>query len=244
MNLSKIIQLAFNIPISADENKSTDNEFTTMYAIFDENTDRSHVNSSIKSYQDSCGKSSKYNKDIIFCTPEQFRNVFRSILMSPKILKSTENFIEKHNRKFRNYCEIIVTSTGEILYADPSHVYRLMMFYGIDKTDIYSLSDKFEEVKSKIPTDASPVHWLSEDLGAAICWYNSIIFPFDYTDVQLQVIYELIANKCICNSPNISISTEKTLINLKNSEQFDKYEFICNLKKYKQQELETLFNIK
>ena len=57
-----------------------------------------------------------------------------------------QEFIAQH--KHKNYCEIVISPTGDIEYATPSHLYKIIAISGKSK----------EELKRIIPMRAAPLH--------------------------------------------------------------------------------------
>jgi len=127
-------------------------------------------------------------------------------------MTNIDEFIKKHNDKYINYFEAVITSDCEIKYAIPSHIYFLMTLYGLNMNDIYNHRSKYEDLKSRIPSEASPVHWMSEDLGAIVCWYDSIIVPLSYSTNQLNIVVKLMKNGVMSNDLKIKVSDEKSRV--------------------------------
>lgn len=113
-----------------------------------------------------------------------------------------QEFIAQHIHK--SYCEIVISSTGDIEYAIPSHLYKLMAITGKSK----------EELKQIIPMRASPLEWLVEYTGYCVCWYSSCILPIGYSKRQIAVIRRLIQHHIMANNIVASITQEKSLCDL------------------------------
>lgn len=98
-------------------------------------------------------------------------------------------FIEQH--PYINYCEAVIFPNGDIEYATPSHIYKLVSITG--KTQ--------EEINNEMPMKAVPLEYLVEYTKCISVWYNSFIYN-DITDVQkvslqLLVDHDIIANGII-----------------------------------------------
>ena len=113
-----------------------------------------------------------------------------------------QDFIAQHKDKC--YCEIVISPIGNIEYAIPSHLYKLMAITKISK----------EELKQIIPMRASPLEWLVEYTGYCVCWYSSCILPIGYSKRQIAVIKRLIQHHIMANNIVASITQEKTICNL------------------------------
>lgn len=96
------------------------------------------------------------------------------------------------------YCEILVASDGDIILARPSHTEALITLAKLSRETLWNL----------IPTFASPIHWLVERYSAAAIWYESGIFPLNYTSAQVETINRLIKAKQISSNFESSIATE------------------------------------
>lgn len=111
-------------------------------------------------------------------------------------------FIAQHVDKC--YCEIVISSTGDIEYAIPSHTYKLI-----------SITKKSrEELKQIIPVRAAPLEWLVEYTGYCVCWYSSCILPIGYSKRQISVIRRLMRHNIMASNIIASISQEKSLCDL------------------------------
>lgn len=111
-------------------------------------------------------------------------------------------FIAQHTDKC--YCEIVISPTGDIEYAIPSHIYKLM-----------SITKKSrEELKQVIPMRAAPLEWLVEYTHYCVCWYSSCILPIGYSKRQISVIRRLMRHNIMASNIIASISQEKSICDL------------------------------
>lgn len=108
-------------------------------------------------------------------------------------------FIAQH--KHKNYCEIIISPDGDIEYAIPSHLYKLITLSKESK-------DKLDKM---MPNRAAPLNWLCEHTKYAVCWYNYFILPKDYTNIQVSIIKTLSDTGIMSNDINGIITMEKSL---------------------------------
>lgn len=111
-------------------------------------------------------------------------------------------FIAQHVDKC--YCEIVISSTGDIEYAIPNHTYKL----------INITKKSREELKQIIPVRAAPLEWLVEYTGYCVCWYSSCILPIGYSKRQISVIRRLMRHNIMASNIIASISQEKSLCDL------------------------------
>lgn len=155
-----------------------------------------------------------------------------------------EEFAIAHNKEYHNYCEIIILPDGDVQYANPSHQYKLCTLYGLDYlTDILDNSSRYLELLNRIPMEASPTHWMIEDLGVISCWFSYCIAPIRYTDAQIEALQTLRKHHCISSEFNVDVTIEKTLLQIRDSIQDeDKYERLFEDRSYARQELEELIN--
>lgn len=115
---------------------------------------------------------------------------------------TVNEFVAQHTHK--NYCEIVIAPNGDIEYAVPSHLYKLMALTGKSK----------QELCDMIPRRAAPLDWLVEYLGYGVAWYETFLLPWNYTDDQLLTIKILMLNGII--RPHIigAVTQEKTTCEL------------------------------
>lgn len=110
-----------------------------------------------------------------------------------------QEFIAQH--EYKNYCEIVISPTGDVEYAIPSHLYKLMAITGKSR----------EEVKKLMPMRASPIHWLIEYTGYGVCWYSSFLLPIGYSKRQIAVIRRLIRAGIMSINTTGFLTQEKTV---------------------------------
>ena len=108
-------------------------------------------------------------------------------------------FIAQH--KHKNYCEIVISPDGDIEYAIPSHLYKLITLSKESK----------DKLNKMMPNSAAPLNWLCEHTKYAVCWYNYFILPKDYTNIQVSIIKTLSNTGIMSNDINGIITMEKSL---------------------------------
>lgn len=89
--------------------------------------------------------------------------------------------IELHKQKFINYMEAVILPSGEIQYAIPSHLEKLLAITGEDREVIYE----------KMPIWASPIQWLCEYTGCISVW-SDFYAGTPTTDEQKKSLKKLI----------------------------------------------------
>lgn len=111
-------------------------------------------------------------------------------------------FVAQHNHKC--YCEIVIAPNGDVEYAEPSHLYKLMALTGKSR----------KELNEMIPRRAAPLDWLVEYLGYGVVWYETFLLPWEYTEDQLLTLKILMLHGII--RPHIigAITQEKTTCEL------------------------------
>lgn len=137
-----------------------------------------------------------------------------------------EQFITQHEHK--QYCEIVIAPNGDIEYAIPSHLYKLIRITEESKDDI----DK------KMSYRAAPLEWLIEYTGYGVAWYDNFIVPYGYTDEQIHSIQMLINNGIMSPIVTGKVTQEKTTCEL--LDEFDKTGDKSLLDKIIQREILTL----
>lgn len=100
-----------------------------------------------------------------------------------KPVYNVDEYIAQHNHI--NYCEAIVFKNGDVMDVRPSHQETLVRLaarhYGVTRDELYSM----------IPIEASPLHWIVEDLGLVALWYDFAVVPYDMSDEQVATIKKL-----------------------------------------------------
>ena len=109
------------------------------------------------------------------------------------------HFIAQH--KHKNYCEIVISPDGDIEYAIPSHLYKL-----IDLS-----KESKDELDKMMPNRAAPLNWLCEHTKYAVCWFDYFILPKEYSETQVSTIKELINASIMSDDINGIITMEKSL---------------------------------
>ena len=99
-------------------------------------------------------------------------------IYTDKILNTAEfiSHIENNQEHFRNYCEFLIFPgdyCAGLTFATPSHTERLIK-YVMDKEDLSR-----EEVVNSIPRECSPMYYLADKYGVALCWYDRVLLPSD-----------------------------------------------------------------
>ncbi len=157
-------------------------------------------------------------------------------------LMPVDSFIYEHLEvnKYINYCEAVVTKSGLIGYAIPSHQYALMRFYGNYSAEDIMNHEIAEKIWNKIPVSAGALQWMCEDLQVASIWYNGIVLPKDYTTEQLETIVTLMKKSIINKNCSMDVSIEKSLCKLlENPDQEDFKNKLDTLHEYKRNQLNT-----
>lgn len=94
-------------------------------------------------------------------------------------------YAKENKNKFTNYLEIIITNSGDVLLANPSHTER-MIEYVINKENI--TRDKLDEL---IPDHYAPLEFLLDKYKCVSVWYRYLIMPETVTGEQRYSIDEL-----------------------------------------------------
>ena len=124
-------------------------------------------------------------------------------------MDKVDEFIEQHNKKYINYCEILILEDGTPVYANPSHQYKLMEIYGVPREQyMFASGEQFEKLQKEMPLSASPLHWLVEKTKTVAVWYEFLVFPLNYTGEQLNTVIQLIEGGCISKRIKLDVSEE------------------------------------
>jgi hypothetical protein len=118
-------------------------------------------------------------------------------------------FVNYHNSKYIDYCEILISNDGSIQYAIPSHQLKLMELYGVPRDQLYDNKGKeYNELLNTIPLSANPTYWLGDYMNCTIVWYNMVLFPFNYTKDQIDVVNILKDNNILSDDISLDIIKE------------------------------------
>ena len=124
---------------------------------------------------------------------------------------NADDFIAYHNSKYICYCEVIIFPDGRVTYANPSHLIKLETIWGVPLEEVYEGGPTRDKLWDSIPSSASPLHWLSEELNCVVLWYNAIIFPLNYTEAQLDCVKRLMKAGCIDSDLIVQVTVERTI---------------------------------
>lgn len=91
--------------------------------------------------------------------------------------------IEKHKQTFINYLEVVILSNGEIQYAVPSHMEKMIVIIGEPR----------EKLIEKMPITASPLEWLIEKSNCISVW-SGFYKGNPKTEQQKTTLKQLIDN--------------------------------------------------
>lgn len=94
--------------------------------------------------------------------------------------QTADDFIKNHHHI--NYCEAIIHRNGEIEYAVPSHLEKLIKITGEDRETLYN----------KIPIIDSPLLWLIEYTGCIAVYTDFYYKPIKSTLRQRLSLIKLI----------------------------------------------------
>lgn len=111
-------------------------------------------------------------------------------------------YARENKDKFRNYCEIILTETGSVVTATPSHQDCLLLL-AAEKHNT-----TIEKYKKSIPMDCLPMYWIISKEGFMSIWYNNIIAPFKHNRFQERSIKLLKMNGLIASDCKYSFTKE------------------------------------
>ena len=111
---------------------------------------------------------------------------------------TVREFIAQHTDIY--YCEAVIAPNGDIEYAVPGHVYKL----------IEVAKESRDELDRIMPMRAAPLFWLVEHTGYASVWYNQFVLPYHYTNEQIQTLQELCNAGIIADGSTGVVSIEKT----------------------------------
>lgn len=128
-----------------------------------------------------------------------------------------EEFLKHDNNKY--YCEIVIKPDGTIEYAEPAHLYKMIRLSGYSK----------EDLNLKIPTNASPIHWMCEFTGTGCIWYNTFIMPNGITIEQINTMEGLAEAGKIHHDSSGTITSEMSLCNAMLNHELDKIESLATV---------------
>lgn len=91
--------------------------------------------------------------------------------------------LEQHKNTFINYLEVVVKENGEIEYAVPSHIEKLIALS----------KESREELMEMMPLTAAPIEWLAEHTHCINVWNNFYVGHL-YSEAQRQTLLNLVDN--------------------------------------------------
>ncbi len=127
------------------------------------------------------------------------------------MLYTPRDFVKVHKEKYINYCEVLILPDGTVTYAEPSHIYKLEMLWGVPFEELFDGGPHREQLMLTMPRLASPIHWLCEDLNVVSLWYDTCIFPRNYTIEQLNTVKLLMATGCVFIDLRVDMAFEKSI---------------------------------
>lgn len=101
---------------------------------------------------------------------------------------------KKEPLKWINYCEIILTPSGGVLIANPSHTEALIQ-YVMDKEH-----KSKDEVKNEIPKSCLPIEWIVDKYRLVAVWHCGYMYHHTGPNrFQKRSIEKLEEFKLICS---------------------------------------------
>lgn len=114
------------------------------------------------------------------------------------------NLVKQDPDKWKNYCEIIIMTSGKIELARPSHTEKIIDIY----CEIESITRK--EFAEEFPVNLSIIDFIVEKYSLISVWYNYIIRPTKINRFQQRTLQILIENGLINPDPEYKIAKEYT----------------------------------
>ena len=93
--------------------------------------------------------------------------------------------INTHKETFIDYFEVIITSEGQVLYAIPSHLEKLLEIY----MDMRGYTDRNIVCNEILDSREIPIDFLTKNTGCISVWFYGYIG--DANDVQTSKLREL-----------------------------------------------------
>ena len=126
-----------------------------------------------------------------------------------------KDYIKNHDKT--NYCEALLFPDGAIVDARPSHTEALIRetckMYHITKDEIFQM----------MPEYAGVIHYLVEYTNIITIWYNFCIAD-NITDAQMESLKLLQDHNIITHEFGISITKEKSFVELREKNKYDEIE--------------------
>lgn len=125
---------------------------------------------------------------------------------------TVNEFVELINKdpdRWNHYCEIIITATGYIELARPSHQRKLIEIY-CDKE-----GESYDEFNKHVPRMLNINDTICEKYNLISVWYDYIIYGGHITKFQMRVL---------------AILTKKGIINIQRSKKATEYSWYRNNK--------------
>jgi len=98
-------------------------------------------------------------------------------------------FVIENHESFNHYCEFLIFPKDDegrikISLAVPSHSERLLK-YVMEKENLSR-----EEVIDSIPMGCTPLYFLADKYGVAVCWYDTVLLPSDDENGEISHILD------------------------------------------------------
>lgn len=144
--------------------------------------------------------------DILKAYIKNLQEESNSSIYTNKILNTSEfiSHIENNREHFRNYCEFLIFPDdycAGLTFATPSHTERLLK-YVMDKENLSR-----EEVVDSIPRECSPMYYLADKYGVALCWYDRVLLPSD-AHLIIHSVLTILDKKGIIDIVTQSVNNE------------------------------------
>ena len=126
-----------------------------------------------------------------------------------------KDYVNAHDKT--NYCEALLFPDGTIMDARPSHTEALIR----EACKMYHTTKK--ELFNTMPSYVGVIHYLVEYTNIVTIWYEFCIAD-NITDAQMESLKLLQDNGIIAHEFGISISREKSLVDLREQDKYDEIE--------------------
>ena len=114
------------------------------------------------------------------------------------------DLVKQDPDSWKNYCEIIIGSSGKIELARPSHTEKIIDIY----CEIESITK--EEFKEEFPVNLSIIDFVVEKYSLISVWYDYIIRPAKINRFQQHTLQILVENGLINPNLQYKIAEEYT----------------------------------
>ena len=115
------------------------------------------------------------------------------------------SYVRAHQDEFIHYCEILISPTGDVVLARPSHQEAIIRIaqeiLNVDRDTLYDI----------VSLEFSPLSYFMDRFGYIMVWYDLARTPFKITDQQKETLKLLIKEEILSREIQFGFTHEYQL---------------------------------